>query len=126
MGEIRVRAKLSNLGDRARAATAEMLVDTRATRVYLPRPLVRRLGLRKIGEARVEYADGRRERRPIVAPLLVAIDGRVAVLDAVSAPARSEPLLGVLALEALDLIPHPTARRLRPRHPGRGPLMSAK
>ena len=88
--------------------------------------MVRRLGLQKIGEARVEYADGRRERRPIVAPLLVAIDGRVAVLDAVSAPARSEPLLGVLALEALDLVPDPTARHLRPRHPGRGPLMSVK
>ena len=69
MGEIRVRAELSNLAVPSLRATAEMLVDTGASRVYLPSGLVRRLGLRKIAEARVQYADGRTVWRPVVAPL---------------------------------------------------------
>src|SRR5438445_10771053 len=100
MGEIRVQVKLSNFADPSRRATAEMLVDAGATRVSLPHGLVRRLGLRKVAEAEVEYADGRKARVPVVAPLRIAIDGRGAVLDAVSAPMRTEPLLGLLALEA--------------------------
>ena len=43
MGEIRVQVKLSNFADPSRRATAEMLVDTGATRVSLPSGLVRRL-----------------------------------------------------------------------------------
>src|SRR5436309_10059390 len=125
MGGIRVRVQLSNLAVPARRATEEMLVDTGANRVYLPSGLVRRLGLRKVAEARVQYADGRSAWRPVVAPLRIAIDGRVAVLDAVSGPAGTEPLLGLLALEALDLVPDPTTRRLEPKHPGKGPLMRA-
>ena len=126
MGEIRVRVELSNLTVPARRATEEMLVDTGANRVYLPSGLVRRLGLRKVAEARVQYADGRTVWRPVVAPLRIAIDGRVAVLDAVSGPAGTEPLLGLVALEMLDLVPDPTTRRLEPKHPGKGPLMIAK
>src|SRR5213593_3947371 len=126
MGEIRVQVKLSNLADPSRRTTAEMLVDTGASRVYLPSGLVRRLGLRKVAEARVRYTDGRTVWRPVVAPLRIAIDGRVAVLDAVSGPAGTEPLLGLVALEMLDLVPDPTTRRLEPKHPGKGPLMIAK
>jgi hypothetical protein len=94
--------------------------------VYLPSGLVRRLGLRKVAEARVQYADGRTEWRPVVAPLRIAIDGRVAVLDAVSGPAGTEALLGVVALGALDLVPDSTTRRLKPKHPGNWPRMLAK
>ena len=126
MGEIRVRVELSNLAAPSRRATEEMLVDTGANRVYLPSGLVRRLGLRKVAQARVRYADGRTAWRPVVAPLRIAIDGRVAVLDAVSGPAGTEALLGLVALEMLDLVPDPTTRRLEPKHPGKGPLMIAK
>ncbi len=125
MGEIRVQVELSNLAAPSRRATAEMLVDTGASRVYLPSGLVRRLGLRKVAQARVRYADGRTVWRPVVAPLRIAIDGRVAVLDAVSGPAGTEALLGLVALEMLDLVPDPTTRRLEPKHPGKGPLMMA-
>src|SRR5206468_1926834 len=89
--EIRVQVKLSNFADPSRRATAEMLVDTGATRVSLPSGLVRRLGLRKVAETQVEYADGRRARVPVVAPLRIAIDGRAAVTEAVRAPARLLP-----------------------------------
>jgi clan AA aspartic protease len=126
MGEIRVQVELSNLADPSRRVTAEMLVDTGATRVGLPSGLVRRLGLRKVAEIEVEDADGRKDRRPVVAPLRIAIDGRVAVLDAVSGPAGTEPLLGLVALEMLDLVPDPTTRRLEPKHPGKWPRMMAK
>ena len=126
MGEIRVQVKLSNLADPSRRATAEMLVDNGATRVSLPSGLVRRLGLKKVAHAHVEYADGRKARVPVVAPLKIAIDGRVAVSDAVRAPARTEPLLGLVALEMLDLVPDPTTRRLKPKHPGKWPRMMLK
>ena len=125
MGEIRVRVELSNLAVPSRRGTAEMLVDTGASRVYLPSGLVRRLGLGKVAQARVRYADGRTAWRPIVAPLRIAIGGRVAVLDAVSGPAGTAALLGLVALEMLDLVPDPTTRRLEPKHPGKGPLMMA-
>ena len=126
MGEIRVQVKLSNFSDPSRRATAEMLVDTGATRVSLSSGLVRRLRLRKVAEAHVEYADGRKARVPVVAPLRIAIDGRVAVLDAVRGPAGTEPLLGLLALEALDLMADPTTGRLKPKHPGKWPRMMLK
>jgi len=126
MGEIRVQVKLSNFADPSRRATAEMLVDTGATCVSLPSGLVRRLGLRKVAETQVEYADRRRARVPVVAPLRIAIDGRAAVTEAVRAPARTEPLLGLLVLEALDLVPDPTTRRLKPKHPGKLPRMMLK
>src|SRR5207249_8253020 len=117
MGEIRVQVKLSNLTDPSRRATTEMLVDTGATRVGLPSDLVRRLGLRKVAEAPVEYADGRKARVPVVAPLRIAIDGRAAVTEAVRAPARTEPLLGLLVLEARDVGPHPTMHRRKAKPP---------
>jgi len=63
---------------------------------------------------------------PVVAPLRIAIDGRVAVLDAVRGPAGTEPLLGLLALEALDLMADPTTGRLKPKHPGKWPRMMLK
>src|SRR3989442_3838866 len=117
MGEIRVRAELSNLAVPSRRATAEMFVDTGATRVYLPSSLVRRLGLKKVAEARVQYADGRTAWRPVGAPLRIAIDGRVAVLDAVSVPAGPEPLLRLARVQALDAIPVPHTPRAEPQAP---------
>src|SRR5256885_13497459 len=90
MGEIRVQVKLSNFADPSRRATAEMLVDTGATRVSLPSGLVRRLGLRKVAETQVEHADRRRGRAPVVAPLRIAIDGRPAVTPAARPPARTD------------------------------------
>src|SRR5256885_15600267 len=96
MGEIWVKVKVSNFADPSRRATAEMLVDTGATRVSLPSGLVRRLGLRKVAETQVEYADGRRARVPVVAPLRIAIDGRAAGTGALPAPAATQPPLRLL------------------------------
>src|SRR5207247_7894349 len=86
MGEIRVQVKLSNFADPSRRATAEMLVDTGATRVSLPSGLVRRLGLRKVAETQVEYVVGRRGLMYGVALVRIGWTGLTDVVDSIRAP----------------------------------------
>ena len=135
MGEIVAKLELENPGDRAvvergyrqesevRRSTVDALVDTGAVMLVLPQNVVERLGLETRRTVIVTYADERREERPLAGPVTVQIGNRSMSTDCVVGPPLSEPLIGQIVLEALDLIADCANRTLAPRFPDY-PLLS--
>ena len=127
MGEIVVDIELENPGDRAlfergfgeesdiRRSTVEALVDTGAVMSMLPQNVVERIGVNIHGTAIVTYADERQEERPIAGPLTLRVCNRLMNTDCVVGPPLTEPLIGQIVLEALDLIADCRNRTLTPR-----------
>jgi clan AA aspartic protease len=127
VGEVRVTVTLENLIDRelakrdiiadgaVRAVTVDILVDTGASMLVLPRDIVESLGLDMRERAIVEYADGRHEEVDIAGTVLLSVSGRSAETRCVVGPARTEPLLGQIVLEMLDLLVDCPRHQLVPR-----------
>lgn len=114
MGKVLERIKLTNVFDPSRSEEVDAVIDTGATMLVLPQDLVDRLGLQKIREARVRYAN--REMRPksIYGIVALEIQGRVGNFDVLAEVTGSQPLVGQIVLEALDLVIHPATRTLTP------------
>ena len=127
MGEIRTSLTLENVINAAdiRTATVDALVDTGAVVVMLPEEIVDELALGDEGLALVRYADEREETRRLAGPVRVRIGSRSMSTECIVGPAGSEPLVGQLVLERLDLIADCTRRTLTPRRPNY-PLLKLK
>ena len=127
MGEIVASMELENTDDRGvvkqglrdestiRRATVDGVVDTGAVMLVLPEDVVGRLGLATQRKVVVTYADERRELRPVAGPVTVQIGDRFMNADCIVGPPLSEPLIGQIVLEALDLVADCTNRTLGPR-----------
>lgn len=129
MGEVRVKAKLANAGDEAlarrgmlqvaqvRTYEADALVDTGAVRTILPPHVVEYLGLGVRGQRVAEYADGRKEAVGVTEALIVELDGRDTLEEALVL--GDEVLIGQTVLEKLDLFVDYQRQRLvpNPAHP---------
>jgi clan AA aspartic protease len=129
MGEVRVKARLTNAVDEAlvrrgmlkpeqvRTYEADALVDTGAVRVVLPPHIVARLGLGTRGQRLAEYADGRTDAVNVTEPLVVELEGRDTLEEALVL--GDEVLIGQTVLEKLDLFVDCQRRRLvpNPAHP---------
>ncbi len=127
MGEVKVEVELENAIDRElvlqgtlqeerlRAFKARLLVDSGAVRLVLPQDQVEALGLRVKGKAIVSYADERKEERPIAGVVTVRVGDREATVDCIVGPPNSEPLLGQVVLETMDLLVDCTEQKLVPR-----------
>jgi clan AA aspartic protease len=137
MGEVRVRARLTNAVDEAlvrrgvlkpgevRTCEADALVDTGAVRTVLPQLVVARLGLGVRGQRVTEYADGRQEAVSVTEPLVVELEGRDTLDEALVL--GDEVLIGQTVLEKLDLLVDCQSRRVipNPAHP-EGPVTKVK
>ena len=127
MGEVVVDVELENSADRAvferghgqasdiRSSTVEAIVDTGAVMLVLPQNVVERLGMKILRTVVVTYADERKEERPVAGPLTVRIGNRFMITECVVGPPLSQPLLGQIVLEALDLVVDCARRTLGPR-----------
>ena len=129
MGEVRVKAKLTNAVDeelvrrgmlqptQVRTYDAEALVDTGAVRTVLPQHVVDRLGLTMRGQRVAEYADGRKDVGGITGPLVIDLEGRDTLEEALVL--GDEVLIGQTVLEKLDLFVDCQRQRLvpNPAHP---------
>ncbi len=129
MGEVRAKVKLTNATDEDLAADgrisrdairsyeADAMVDTGAVNMVLPIDVVRRLGVKIPRSKVVEYADGRKEPVGLTGGVLINIDGRETVDDALVL--GDEVLVGQTVLEKLDLVVDCTNHRLipNPAHP---------
>lgn len=127
MGEVVASIELENAADRGivsqglrdestvRRTTVEGVVDTGAVMLMLPENVVGRLGLERQREVVVTYADERKEIRPVAGPLTIRIGNRFMNTDCIVGPPLSEPLIGQIVLEALDLVADCTNRTLSPR-----------
>ena len=137
MGEIVVAAKLENAGDRVafeqgyheesriRRTEVDGIVDTGAVTLVLPQNVVERLGLKTRRTVVATYADERKEERPVAGPVTIEIGDRFMSTDCVVGPPLSEPLIGQVVLESLDLVADCAKRTLLPRMPDY-PLLNLK
>jgi clan AA aspartic protease len=129
MGEVRVKAKLTNAIDeglvrrgllkpeQVRTYEADALVDTGAVRCVLPPHVVQQLGLQMRGRRVAEYADGRKDAVGVTEPLVIELHGRDTLEEALVL--GDEVLIGQTVLEKLDLFVDTQGRRLypNPAHP---------
>lgn len=129
MGAVRVKARLTNAADeelvergllkleQVRTYEAEALVDTGAVRTVLPADVAARLGLRTRGQLVAQYADGRNEAVSVTGPIVVELEGRNTLDDALVL--GDEVLIGQTVLEKLDLLVDCQRQRLipNPKHP---------
>lgn len=128
MGEVYVEIILENYRDRVlsesgyleaekvRTEKVKVLADSGCTILSLPQDLVERLGLIiKKEKVIVTYADDRKEARPIAGVLTVRVGDRSMETDCVVNPPASEPLLGQIILERLDLLVDCKEGKLVPR-----------
>ncbi len=110
MGLFYVSGRLT--GPTGRSETLDLLVDTGATLLTLPRSLADRLELRALRTRAVLLAGGLEEVWP-VSEVRVQIDGREVPTPCFIAP-EGPPLLGAVALESLFLSVDPVGKRLVP------------
>jgi len=128
MGDVYVEIILENFRDRVlsesgyletgkvRAEKVKVLADSGCTILALPQDLVERLGLTiKREGVIVTYADERKETRPDAGTLTVRVGDRSMETDCVVNPPASEPLLGQIILERLDLLVDCKEGKLVPR-----------
>jgi len=127
MGEIIVRAELENVVDRVnwengRIAESEIrsyeldaTVDTGAVMLVLPQNVVEKLGVKNRRTVIVSYVDERKEERPVAGPLTIKLGDRFMTTDCIVGPPLSEPLVGQVVLEELDLLADCTNHKLIPR-----------
>ena len=113
MGEVQSKVKLTNAIDEAlerrgqleagqvRVYETQALVDTGAVRSVLPVHVVQRLGLAIRGQRVAEYADGRKEAVGVTEPLVIELEGRDTLEEALVL--GDEVIIGQTVLEKLDL-----------------------
>ncbi|MEG3847896.1 aspartyl protease [Microcoleus sp. herbarium19] len=91
----------------------KVIVDTGATLLSLPAPIISQLGLKQVGERDVETSAGIRKGR-IFAGAQIIVEGREGRFDCLELPEGvSAVLLGVTPLEELGLEPDLKNQRLR-------------
>ena len=114
MGKVVEKVKLTSLFEPEKSVEVDAIIDTGATMVVLPRDIVEKLGLRKMREVKVRYANNKVETKPIYGVVNIELKGRSANLDVLVEEKGSQPLIGQVLLELLDLIVEPKTRKLIP------------
>ena len=114
MGKVIEKIKLTSLFDPSKSMEVDAVVDTGATMLVLPQNLVNQLNLRRLREVTMKYANNDRRQKFIYAALFVEIKGRIGTFDVLAEAEGSEPLIGQIILEELDLVVEPGTRRLIP------------
>ena len=129
MGRFSMKIALANYVDLIRAESGDIpsdsvrrfevdgIVDTGAAQLVLPASAAAALGLDEAWRAKVTYADGHTEKRPVIKNVWLQLCGRDSVFSAVIEPNRETALIGAIVLEALDLIVDCVTQKLHPRDP---------
>lgn len=89
--------------DEVRSVTVNnVLVDTGATTLCLPGNIIAQLGLRLLREVVVQTATGISQAR-IFQDAKISLQGRQGTFECLELPEGSNPLLGVIPMEALGI-----------------------
>ena len=127
MGEIKISIDVENFTDRflflegqlpenkIRHHSMPALVDTGAVMLVLPQDVVDKLGLKTLRKVIVTYADERKDERPVAGTVTLKIGDRFMNTDCVVGPPLSEPLIGQVVMETLDLVADCQNQTLDPR-----------
>jgi clan AA aspartic protease len=114
LGKVVEKVRFTNSFDPERSVEVEAVVDSGATMVVLPKSLVKMLGLKKVEDVKVKYADGSVKEKEVYGVVRVELMGRVGNFDVLAEDEGAQPLIGQIVLERLDLIIEPSTRRLTP------------
>lgn len=118
MGLTYANLRLTNLFNQ-RHVEVRALVDTGATFMCVTEEIAFQLGfdVTEVSRQVVTLADGHQRKIPKIAPIEIAFENRTYVTEAVVL--GDEPLLGVIPLEAMDLLVDPLRQMLivNPQHP---------
>lgn len=102
-----------------RQVEVKMMVDSGAYMMAINENIMRQLGLRAVEKYPAVLADGTEIEFDLTSPIEVRFDNRHAVVNALVLPGDNEPLLGVIPMEAMDVVIHPLKQELtvNPKHP---------
>jgi len=117
MGKVIEKVKITNLLDPTKSVEVEAVVDTGATMMVLPKDIVNQLGLEKIEEwslVKVQYADNHVGIKEIYGGVKLELKGRIGIFDVLAENEGSQPLVGQIVLERLDLVIEPSTRKVMP------------
>ena len=118
MGLTYATLKITNLFSKKKISV-KALVDTGATFMCVTEAMATQLGfdVTEVATHVVTLADGRQIKAPRIAPIEIAVLNRTYVTEALVL--GNEALMGVLPLEAMDLMVDPLKQRLlvNPEHP---------
>jgi clan AA aspartic protease len=99
--------------DDQRSEELQALVDTGATNTVIPADILQRLGVQPHRSSVFQLADGR-EIELGIGRAWVQVDGQREFTQVVFGPEGSEPILGAITLEEMNLSVDPVARKLVP------------
>jgi clan AA aspartic protease len=111
--------------DEMRQITINAMVDTGSIMLCINESIQQVLGLPYRKKRRSQTADGRILELDVVGPVIVRYLDRECSTNAIILPDDSEPLLGAIPMEEMDLYVSPSRQELLPVHPD-GPIMSLK
>lgn len=119
--------KKSITADKVRKVEVRILVDSGAIMLAINETIKAQLGLEAIDRDVAQMADGSTMELDIVWPIEVVFGNRRARVDAFVLPGESEPLLGAIPMERMDVLIDPRRQELvvNPSHPNR-PQFSMK
>ncbi len=131
MGLIHAEIELINAGDlelvkrnfidvdEVKKIRIEMLVDTGAYNLCINEEIQAQLQLSFVEKRSAYTADNRLIEMDVVGPVFVKFKNRTTSCLAMVLPGNSEPLLGAIPLEDMDVLIHPLRQELivNPDHP---------
>lgn len=113
-------AKRHQIGeDEVKSIQLSMLVDTRAYMMAINETIQAQLELPLVEQRKVQLADSSVAEYHVVGPVTVIFANRKAICTAFVLPGDSEPLLGAIPMEEMDILVHPQRQELivNPKHP---------
>lgn len=119
-GEDQILAKRNIIGkDEVKKLTTRMLVDTGAYMMAVNETIQSQIELPFIEKRKVQLSDNKVMEYDVVGPIEVKFANRRATCNAFVLPGDSEPLLGAIPMEEMDVLVHPQRQELivNPEHP---------
>ena len=113
-------AKRNIIGEEEiRQMTIKMMVDSGAYMMAINETIQAQLELPFIEKRKAILADGRVVKYDVVGPIKVRFANRTAICSAMVLNGDSEPLLGAIPIEEMDVLIHPRRQELivNPEHP---------
>ena len=99
--------------------TVNMNVDSGALMMAINENIRGQLGLDIVEVRRAQLADGTFIELPVTSPIEIRFANRRSVAQAVVLPGSTQPLLGAIPMEDMDVVIHPAKQELtvHPDHP---------
>ena len=115
-----VLAKRHIIGEEEiKSINLNMLVDSDAYMMAINETIQEQLNLPLVEKRKAQMANSSVVEYDVVGPIQVKFKNRTAVCNAFVLPGDSEPLLGAISMEEMDVLIHPQRQELivNPEHP---------